>query len=317
MGAGGGGATVLPEPSFEPITQGVMDYEDLVIQLRGGAAGGYTVQVARSPAGETEAEPISVPMSAEEIDQLAAAFGRSARDLSRRQQTEISVSSLADLGDRLYHALLPESVRNRYHESLGRIANRGDCGLRLRVQMGLATPAMAQLHAIPWEYLHSGTDGHFLALSRQTSIVRYLDLGMPSDRPPGSPPLSILALAGEDSSLDLAQERLAIEQAWNGQGEVRLDFLSPVTLDSLREELLARDYHVLHFMGHGGFAPEAGEGSLAFRGKDGQRVLVTGPQLAEQVRNVTALRLVVLNACWTAPALLAPTQVRPEEHTSE
>ena len=276
-----------------------MDYEDLVIQLGVGAAGGYSVRVSRSPAGETEAEALSVPVSTEEIDRLAAAFGRAARDVSRSAEPEISARSLAELGDRLFRALLPEAVRNRYHESLGRIADRSDRGLRLRLQSGLGIPAMTRLHAVPWEYLHS-TTGQFLALSRQTSIVRHLDLEMAGDRPLASPPLSILVLADGDSNLHLAQELASIRQAWSGQGRVHLTALADLTLDSLREELLARDYHVLHFMGHGGFDSAAGEGSLALRGNDGRRVWVSGSELADQVRDLSSLRLIVLNACWTA-----------------
>ena len=248
-----------------------MDYEDLVIQLGIGAAGGYSVRASRSPSGETDAEPLAIPVSTEEIDRLAAAFGRAARDLSPSAESEISASSLAELGDRLFRALLPEAVRNRYHESLGRVADRGDRGLRLRVQSGLGIPAMARLHAIPWEYLRSAAAGQFLALSRQTSIVRHLDLEIAGDRPPASPPLSILVVAGDDSTLDLARELRNIRQAWNGQGRVHLELLKGGTLDSLREELLGRDHHVLHFMGHGGFDAAAGEGSLALRGDDGRR----------------------------------------------
>jgi CHAT domain len=277
-----------------------MDYEDLVIQFGPGAAGGYTVRVARSLAGETDPEPLIVPISEDEIDHLAAAVGLAARDLQTTTASAIPAATVAVLGDRLYRALLPEAVRNRYHESLGHIALRGDRGLRLRVQMGLGIPAMAQLHAIPWEYLHAPEAGAFLALSRKTSVVRYLDLEIPGDRPTVPPPLTILAVACEDPALDLAGERRAIEEAWSGQGKVHLKLLRNATLGSLREELLARDYHVVHFMGHGGFDPAAGEGSLAFRDNAGCRVWITGPQLAEHLRDVSALRLVVLNACWTA-----------------
>jgi hypothetical protein len=278
-----------------------MEYEDFVIQLGTGAAG-YTVRVSRSPAGETDPEPFLLPVAGNEIDRIATAFGRAARDLQPAAAAGASPASLAALGDRLFRALLPESVSNRYHESLGLIASRQSRGLRLRIQMGLGLPAMAQLHAIPWEYLHASEAGHFLALSRNTSVVRYLDLGMAGDRPPASLPLAILAVAGDDPALDLLRERRAIEQAWSGQGKVRLTLLRSPTLDSLREELLARDYHALHFMGHGGFDAQAGEGSIALRDEEGRQVWVSGAELAEQVRGLSSLRLVVLNACWTARA---------------
>ncbi len=279
-----------------------MDYDDLVIQLGAGAAGEYTVRVSRSLAGESDPEPLVVPVGEGEIDRLAALFGRAARDLQPvAAADEVSEASLVALGERLFRALLPAAAEGRYHESVGQIAARADRGLRLRIQMGLGNPAMARLHSLPWEYLHTPEVG-FLALRRRMSIARHLDLGVPADRPPAPPPLAILAVACEDPALDLERERRAIEGAWAGQGSVHFKPLCDATLGSLREELLARSYHVLHFMGHGGFDPAAGEGSLAFRDEAGRRVWVGGSELAEQVGDHPSLRIVVLNACWTARA---------------
>jgi hypothetical protein len=289
----------LEEISWRDGSGSAMDYDDLVIQLGAGEAGGYTVRVSRSPAGESDPEPLVVPVTEDEIDRLAAAFGRAARDLRLPTAGEISEASLAALGDRLFRALLPEAAKNCYYQSVGQIAARADRGLRLRLQMGLGSGAMARLHAVPWEYLHSPVDG-FLARRRKISIVRHLDLEIAGDRPPAPTPMAILAVACVDPALDLARERHAIEDALRGKGRARLKLLPNASLDALREELLARDYHVLHLMGHGGFDPAAGEGSLALRSDSGRRVWVGGPDLAEQVRDVSSLRLVVLNACWTA-----------------
>ncbi len=280
-----------------------MDYLDLVIQLAGGAEGGYSVQVSGSPAGETLPEPLAVPVSAKEIAQLSAGFRR-ARDLQQTAEREVS-ESLASLGSRMFSALFPESARNRYLRSVGQIENQRDRGLRLRIKMGLGLPGMAGLHAVPWEYLCDPDDGRFLATSRKISIVRHLYLGVSGDRPPVPPPLSILVLMCDDPALDLEHERRAIERAWTDRGRVRLRVLVDATLEDLREELLTHDYQVVHCMGHGGFDDAAGEGWLAFRDDAGRQVWVSGPQLAEQLSDCTTVRLVVLNACWTARAATA------------
>jgi hypothetical protein len=284
-----------------------MEYEDLVIQLGAGAAGGYTVQVSRSKAGQSAPEPLLPPMSGDEIAQLVRAFG-AAPDLLRPNPSEVSRDSLAALGERLFRSLLPEAVRDRYNDCVGRIADQGERGLRLRIQMGLGNPAMERLHTIPWEYLRTTeTEGYFLALNRRSSIVRDLDLPLPGDRPPAAQPLSILAVACEDANLDFERECREIKSAWSGQDTMRFKLLRNATLDALREELLGEErrrgtYHVLHFIGHGGYDPAAGEGSLALCNEEGRRVAVSGGDLAEQVRDRTSLRLVVLNACWTARA---------------
>ncbi|HEV7505033.1 MAG TPA: CHAT domain-containing protein [Thermoanaerobaculia bacterium] len=278
-----------------------MDYEDFVIQL-GTDAGAPTVRVARSPAGSSDPEPLLLHLSDAEIVGLATGFTRSAeasrqgRDLTPPEVTE---PSLADIGARLFRALFPETVRDRYQQSLGRAAVNSR-GLRLRIEVGLNNAGLARLHAIPWEYL--AADGHFLALSREISIVRHLSLGLPEDRPLGVAPLSILILAGESltgSGIDLERELLEIVRAWSLPGDVRIKVLPECTLDALREELLAQEYWALHFMGHGSFFTETEEGNLAFLNKDGQRIWVSGVELADHLRDRRSLRLVFLNACKT------------------
>jgi hypothetical protein len=277
-----------------------MDYEDLVIQLDAGAGGATTVRVSSRIAGESEPEPFVVPVVADEIDRLAAAFGRAARDLRPTATGEISAAAQAELGDRLFRALLPPAARSRYDESWGQVKDLPARGLRLQIRTGLGGGGgvPAELQAIPWELLRS--QHHFLARGRKTSVVRYLDLEIGGYRPPAPRPLAILAVAGDEPTLDLVRERREIEEAWRGQGRVHIKQLSEVTLETLREELLAHDYHVLHFMGHGGFNPAAGEGSLALLDEQGRRAWASGPAVAEQVRGLVSLRLVVLNACWTA-----------------
>ncbi|HEV7517585.1 MAG TPA: CHAT domain-containing protein, partial [Thermoanaerobaculia bacterium] len=245
-----------------------MDYEDFVLLL-GNDARGATVRVAHSPAGETAPEPLALTLPVDEILGLSLVFARAAeedRHQPPRPVSRVADSSLAELGDRLFRALFPETVRARYQRSLGHVTERGK-GLRLRLELDLGSSTSAQLHVIPWEYLYRSDGQQFLALGRETSIVRHLTLGLPGDRPPAPAPLSILVLAGEsleDNKLALAQERRELERAWSEPGEVHITLLRDCTLDALREELLARDYHVLHFMGHGGFDQATGEGLLAF-----------------------------------------------------
>lgn len=280
-----------------------MVYEDFVIQL-GADDRGPTVRVVRSPAGETEPESLSLDLSDPEIVSLATAFGRAA-EAARREchlatNDDLPVPPVSEVGARLFRALFPAAVRDLYQQSLGRVAAR-DQGLRIRIGVGLRSVPLARLHAFPWEYL--ATAGHFLALTREISIVRHLSLGLPNDRPPVPAPLSILVLAGEalqGSGLDLEKERRELEKAWSEPGRVRIHLLPDCTLEALREELLTRDYHALHFMGHGDFSPEQGEGTIAFRDAAGCRIWVSGTELSDQLRDRTSLRLVFLNACKTA-----------------
>lgn len=282
-----------------------MDYEDFVIQL-GTDAGAPTVRVARSPAGSSDPEPLLLHLSDAEIVGLSTGFAQSVelsrqgRDIATPTPPEVAEPSLAGIGARLFRALFPETVRDRYQQSIGRAMVNGR-GLRLRIEVGLNNTELARLHAIPWEYLAS--EGHFLAFSREISIVRHLSLGLPEDRPPMTEPLSILILAGETltgSGIDLEKELEEITRAWSLPGGVRIKMLPECTLDALRDELLAQNYWALHFMGHGNFSSVSEEGTLAFLNKEGQRIWVSGTKLADHLRDRKSLRFVFLNACKTA-----------------
>ncbi len=282
-----------------------MDYEDFLIELRGEPGGGYSVRVVRSPAGESKEEDFQVPLTPEEIDRFGEAMGRAARDVRHASLDVLGEDALVEVGERLFNSLFTGSVKNRYDRSLGKVLAPGGSGLRVRIEMGLGDPVMAPLHSIPWEYLCSPDDGQFLGLSRNLSLVRYLNLGLPGERPPVAPPLSILALTGDDpeeSDLALLQELREMERAWGEDAAVRIKVLTKSSLEELRDELLKREHHVVHFMGHGGFDPDAGQGSLAFCDGEGRRVWVGGTDLAAHLRDRTSLRLVFLNACWTARA---------------
>ncbi len=278
-----------------------MDYVDFIIQVDGEVGGRYTVKVSGVLAGESGAEPLTLPTSAVELGSLNAAFART-RDLRRVEADRQTLDSLSDLGGRLFSALLPGNARNRYARSVGAIDHAPEQGLRLRIQMDLNNLELAPLHAVPWEYLYDPDAASFLATNRRISIVRHLQLSVPGDRPLAPQPLSVLLVASDDPALDLDRERTAIEAAWSGHGSARVKLLSHPTLEELREELLGNAHQVVHFMGHGGFDPQAGEGSLAFSDGAGNRNWVSSAELAEQLADRTAIRLVVLNACWTARA---------------
>jgi WD40 repeat protein len=80
-------------------------------------------------------------------------------------------------------------------------------------------------------------------------------------------------------------------------GLVQVDRLESGTLAALQRPLRLEEYHVLHFIGHGGWDEDAQDGALAFEGADRKTRLVTGRDLGLMIRGHRSLRLVVLNAC--------------------
>ena len=176
------------------------------------------------------------------------------------------------------------------------VADSRDAGLRIRLRLPGA------LANIPWEYLYETRYG-FLGLSPETALVRYLEMPAPARPFPISPPLRILAMIsapadvpGLEGEEEWGKLTGALDDLIRG-GLVQVDRLESGTLAALQRPLRLRDYHVLHFIGHGGYDEDAQDGALALEGADRQTRLVTGRDLGLMIRGHRSLRLVVLNAC--------------------
>lgn len=293
-----------------------MEYDDLLLQFSVGPGGGYNVRASSALAGEGTGG-FTLPVDRNELAAIAQemftavdarrqrrrAVAARAATPSAPAETAIGAPSLRKLGDALFDALFSTGIRSRYDRCLGTLQHHPDHGLRLRLQMGLHTPELVDLHAVPWEYLRA--DDGWLALSRRTTIVRHVEVPHAHERPPVAAPLRLLILTAEPQGLprlDVEAELHHLARVWkaHGRGRVELEILRHATLDALRRALLLRPVHALHFIGHGGLDSTTGRGMLCFEDRFGAPLNVPGPAFAAQLRDVASLRLVVLNACQTA-----------------
>ena len=266
---------------------------DVVIEPIGD---GYRAHVVSSPAGQAQSD-FALPFTDNDLTiltlKIIGSIGRARRKVRRIESTERRL--LEDFGDQLFQAVFSGPVG----ECLGRsrlMADSRDAGLRIRLRLP------GPLANIPWEYLHEAGYG-FLGLSPETVLVRYVEMPAPVRPLPISPPLRILAvisapvdLPGLEVENEWAKLTGALDDLIRG-GLVQVDRLDSGTLAALQRPLRLRDYHVLHFIGHGGYDEGAQDGALAFEGAGGQTRLVTGRDLGLMIRGHRPLRLVVLNAC--------------------
>jgi CHAT domain len=265
---------------------------DLVVEAHGD---GYQTRVIASPAGEAQASFV-MPFSDKDLRilvlEVVGSIGRLRRKVRRIENQDRQ--RIEEFGDHLYQALFTGAVG----DCLGRsrmTADSRDAGLRIRLRLPGA------LANVPWEYLYDAQHG-FLGLDPDTALVRYLELPAPVRPFPIRPPLRILAMISAPS--DVAE--LDAEQEWGkltetlrplvSQGLVEVDRLENGTLAALQRPLRLREYHVLHFIGHGGYDEDAQDGALALEDTTGKARLVTGRDLSMMIRH-RSLRLVVLNAC--------------------
>ena len=281
-----------------------MRFDDFVLQLEATSRGGFRARVVKSPFGEG-AYGFSPPaLEGEELE--FSGISRAIRHLSPTcADSTADRRPSSDIGAELYRAVFQGQVRTLLDKSRGQLEREAGLGLRLKIKIDPSEEEAAALADLPWELLCDDTED-FLALSRQTSLVRYLDVPRSSQPIPFTPPLKILAVGASPHGLeplDLAEEMRRLDDLNRLSGfAVEVKFLPHASAGAVRESLSADAFHVLHFMGHGTFDGASGEGMLAFEAAEGSQDLVSGKAFATKLRDLRSLGVVVLNACDTARA---------------
>ena len=257
---------------------------------------GYAAHVLASPAGEASA-PFTLPFAPVDLAQFMVAVGPPRVSSRRLAPAEARVVDVKEYGRRLGDALLSGDVGRAFRASLTTATGQGkDLRLRLRLD------AVPDLDPVPWEYLYDARLGRFLTLSQETPIVRLLDS---LERPPVvtvDPPLKVLVMISSPTDMpELAVEREEqLLRATTGDlvnsGRLAITVLEDATLTALQRALLD-EYHVLHFIGHGGFDQQAQEGVLVLEREDGTAHRVSGARLGTLLHDARAMQLAVLNAC--------------------
>lgn len=270
---------------------------DLLIERSGDE---YVARVISSPAGEAEAT-FAPPFNDAELEALSARMDRSRGRM--RRMTSPDLSAAKEMGDRLYRSILGPEIRARLRESVAEAQSQGAIGVRIRLHLDKAP----ELATLPWEFLHDPdhVSDRFVALAKETPLVRYLRL---PERPRPlsvTPPLKILLVVANPSDqrfdeLDVEGEVRRLDEALRPQidaGRISLTRLPVATVKALQDELGENEYHILHFIGHGRFDHENQDGLLAFEGERGGAYEVSAESLGALLHNEPTLRLAVLNAC--------------------
>ncbi|MES1243457.1 MAG: SUMF1/EgtB/PvdO family nonheme iron enzyme [Acidobacteriota bacterium] len=260
------------------------------------------MRVLESPAGQGEGT-FRLPWTADAWTEIRSGMSLASRDLKAKNPAS-GLPDPQEIGGELFNALFCGQVGLLWARSIGVLPDRG-LRLQLRFKLDGVPPGSSLLHSLPWELLHQPDTRDFLALSRLTPVVRYLEVPRPVNlfrRPSVLRILVVICAPAGLPPLDLARERQEIQKAWYERTHVEVDFLDRPRVAALREALLRRPYHILHFMGHGTLDPNTGEGFLFFESEDGSADPVSGEALLTLLKDVTSLRLVFLNACETARA---------------
>jgi len=179
-------------------------------------------------------------------------------------------------------------------------AQENDNGLRISLRFDEGVPEIA---ALPWEYLHDSED--FL-IARRSILISRLPAGVKkkSLEPLDSVLRMLVIISGPDDPtippLNTEKEQEIILEAVDKlvrEQKIKVDFTEDATFDNIQDYLTEKDYHIVHFTGHG--IAINGKGHLVFETKDQKPSYIDNRTLSD-LFSEREIRLVVLSSCESA-----------------
>ena len=264
---------------------------DFDLQIDVGDGRRYAVAVLSSPAGAARGN-MTFPFDAATFAAYLAGL-----EQALRKPTNGGVDVAQEFGAAIFDALMQGDILAAYDRSR-QLTDAADQGLRIKLRI-----LAPELLTLPWEFLYDARAQAFIALSRHTPIVRYLELLLPDPDFAVAPPLRVLGVAASPSdlpALDAMRERSVLEQALRRpleQGQVELTWLERATWRELQDILQQGPWHIFHYSGHAFFDARMGEGALVMTDEQNASWPVSATQLGRLLADHRSLRLAVLNAC--------------------
>jgi WD40 repeat protein len=273
--------------------------QDVVLKLNLVESSTEWILMCDSPTGGARAR-VPLPFTSEELTaqlhKLERSLMQSYSPVLVRRAASPEKTAL-DFGSRLAEVLLQPEIRLRF-EDCRRIARER----RSRVRVLLETDG-AMVSKIPWEFAVDPKVGDdYLAL--RLSFARYLSVSGQVTPLSVTPPLRVLGVHAQPTDrprLDIGRE----QESLAALGSISSDLVEVTWLDGgrwsdLSDALDQGGWHILHFIGHGGFDEELDAGFLELCGPTGEALQVPAAQIGAAASHSGDLRLVVLNACESA-----------------
>ena len=264
-------------------------------------ADGYPV-TARAPGGEEAAAIMRLSLMTHDLERQLSAIRDAvlASSAHVRRIPTLQERPVQEFGSALFEAIMTDDVRVLFGASYQRAREQeSDLRLVLKVQ----PPELARL---PWEFLFDAGREEYLSL--RWPLVRYPLVMEPVRALTVNPPLRILgmvAMPSDRGALDVKEEQRRLREAvaeLERDDLVQLSWVRGQTWRDLQESMDAATWHVLHFIGHGGFDPVTDEGVIALADERSRTQLLGATALHLLLCDHPSLRMVVLNACETGRA---------------
>lgn len=271
---------------------------------------GYPVRVLHAPAGEANGYAPSLlrdegfGTSLTALTELRGTIGsrrafNAERAVHAPQGPPTNNPALArEIGSGLFKAVFTAEILACFRKSLEHSRSQKK---RLRIRLRIEAPELA---ALPWEFLYDEAAGDHVSLLRETALIRYLEMGRTSETLTLQPPLRILGMVASPSdlaTLDVEREkgliRIALAPLIEAH-QIEIAWVDGQSWRDLDRALQGGVWHIFHFIGHGDFDEQSGEGRIALSDESSGRMnLLRATQLGRLFSNHPSLRLAVLNAC--------------------
>lgn len=218
-------------------------------------------------------------------------------------RTDLKITQ--EIGTSIFEFLFRPDIDRLFRESIESLEAEEALPIRLQVEQ------IPQLTEVPWEALYDRKTQGFLSLSRQTPFIRAVKrdpvrlsrkrkaqlriLGMVS-RPSDMVNFSLSPIDAEGEQLEMRRAIKELEE----QNKVELHWTVSGRQDDLEDAVIRppTPWNIFHFIGHGGFDSDVGQGYLLIQEEDGTKAAVL---YSEMLRNIligpNGPQLVVLNSC--------------------
>jgi tetratricopeptide (TPR) repeat protein len=271
-------------------------YQEFEIHLKKKSKDNYIAELVDSK-GKTKAEKPFVV----EMDKL-----KMREDLQHLEKLAISSEPVKDefhinFGKHIFNLVFGDGIKAYYDQCL-----KKDQPLRIRIRID---ETAKELNEIPWEFLHDGEN--FLVTQSETLISR-LPLNVEKKKKDKlDQAISMLVVISspmnlpEHMVLNTEKEQEVILEALDKlhrERKLDIDFVDDASLDTIQDYLSEKNYHILHFTGHGIFDENKDKGFLLLGDSRGRMENVENERMATILQNHKSLRLVVLSSCQSAKA---------------
>lgn len=252
---------------------------------------GYTVET-RTPTGQSTQSLHTNSLPRDRGLELLHAYNTSPNQ--RRVGTSQN-RAIEQFGAQLFDAIFDSQAEAIYRNAIDNVRTNGAA---LRISLTLHET----IADIPWEYLYDSKRATYLALSRETSLVRMAEtLHLTRPHPPIDT-LRILIMGAAPRAagpLDIAAEHELIRSALRPSeqaGRVEMRRVEGGSQDALRAALSDFAPHIFHFSGHGQWNEELDDGVILFEDRGGYGQPASGRDLGVLL-NGTSVRLAIFNSC--------------------